>query len=169
MSQMDMFQKAGAKFSRCGKYRYQLWRIWDSRLAQVMFVMHNPSTADSSMDDPTIRRCINYAKSWGYGGIFVGNLSPYRATNPEELKGKDYKVLVPNENLNNLIEMAEYCSMHVLAHGVPANSLLLESVLPVMNWHYLALTHDGHPRHPLYLKSDLKPVPIGIEKGVVEP
>ena len=64
----------GAIISDCGKYRYQLWRKWDPSLPVVLFIMLNPSQADASEDDPTIRRCINYAKSWGYGGIYVGNL-----------------------------------------------------------------------------------------------
>lgn len=75
----------GAIISGCGKYRYSLWRTWDKKLPKVMFIMLNPSTADAYEDDPTIRRCINFAKSWGYGGIVVGNLFAYRATNPKKL------------------------------------------------------------------------------------
>ena len=74
----------GAVFSPCERYRYKLWRVWDPArpLGLVMFLMLNPSTATDAEDDPTIRRCIGYARSWGYGGLYVGNLFAYRATTP---------------------------------------------------------------------------------------
>ena len=74
-----------AELSICKKYRYSLTRIWDEDKPNVMFVMLNPSTADEKNDDPTIRRCINFAKDFGAGGIYVVNLFPLRATNPNEL------------------------------------------------------------------------------------
>ncbi|HDR1569813.1 TPA: DUF1643 domain-containing protein, partial [Pasteurella multocida] len=69
-----------AIFSDCGTYRYVLWRIWDTLLPRITFIGLNPSTADESNDDPTIRRCINFAKKWGYGGIYMVNLFAYRST-----------------------------------------------------------------------------------------
>lgn len=47
-----------------------------------MFIMLTPSTADADTDDPTIRRCIGFAKSSGFGGLYVGNLFAYRSTQP---------------------------------------------------------------------------------------
>ena len=84
---MNLFenQNRRAIVSACGKYRYRLSRMWDSKKPCVLFIMLNPSTADHEKDDNTIRRCISFAKSWGYGGLYVGNLFPYRATKPEEL------------------------------------------------------------------------------------
>ena len=64
-----------AVLSDCGNYRYQLHRTWDESLPKCMFMMLNPSTADADIDDNTIRRCIGFAKLWGYGGLMVGNLS----------------------------------------------------------------------------------------------
>jgi hypothetical protein len=81
--------KKGAVISECEKYRYALWRVWRKDKLKVMFVMLNPSTADSNKDDPTIRRCIDFAKSWGYGGIVIGNLFGLRATDPKELLNTD--------------------------------------------------------------------------------
>ena len=75
----------GAKFSPCKKYRLQLWRIWDDKLPKIMFIMLNPSYADAHHDDPTIRRCINFAKNWGYGGFYVGNIYPLISTKPKLL------------------------------------------------------------------------------------
>lgn len=148
----------GAKISECGKYRYQLWRIWDESLPKVLFIMHNPSTADADVDDPTIRRCIAYAKEWGYGGLYVGNLSPYRATDPKDLKKLSEKALMMREqNIFNLIKMKDICNLHVLAYGNPVfESMVANFIGP--SWHYLKRTKLKHPCHPLYLKKDLKPI-----------
>ena len=78
-----------AEISPCGLYRYSLTRKWEAWKGTVNFIMLNPSTADAQEDDPTIRRCIGFAKAWGYGGIVVTNLFAYRATNPKELKKVD--------------------------------------------------------------------------------
>ena len=148
----------GAIISDCGKYRYALWRIWDGNKDFCMFVMHNPSTADANEDDPTIRRCIGFAKSWGYGGIYIGNLSPFRATNPKDMLNIPFYVICPIENINYINDMRRLCKMHVFAYGNPID----EDMKPAMwddCWHYLKLTKAGNPGHPLYLKSDLKPLP----------
>jgi len=80
--------KSHATFSPCRKYRYSLFRIWDEDKSLVLFIGLNPSTADEKEDDPTIRRCINFAKQWGwgYGGLIMGNLFSFRATQPSDLK-----------------------------------------------------------------------------------
>jgi hypothetical protein len=75
----------GAEFSDCGTYRYALWRTWNALQPGVLFVGLNPSTADATTDDPTIRRCIGFAKRWGYGGITMANVFAYRATDPREM------------------------------------------------------------------------------------
>lgn len=78
--------KKGAIISDCETYRYRLWRIWNENAAKIMWIMLNPSTANAEEDDPTIRRCIGFARNWGYGGIYVENLYAYRSTDPKELK-----------------------------------------------------------------------------------
>jgi hypothetical protein len=75
----------GALLSHDGRYRYRLWRLWDELLPIMAWVMLNPSTADADVDDPTIRKCIGFAKHHGYGGIIVVNLFAWRATDPKEL------------------------------------------------------------------------------------
>src|SRR5258708_39445492 len=67
-------------------YRYTLRRTWDSTLPQILFIGLNPSTADAQRDDPTLRRCIGFARRWGYGQLVVGNLFAFRATRPTELR-----------------------------------------------------------------------------------
>jgi hypothetical protein len=157
----------GAIISDCGKYRYQLWRIWDSSKPKVLFVMHNPSTADSSEDDPTIRRCIGYAKLWGFGGLYVGNLMPYRATNPKDLLNKPFEEIAPAENFAHIWDMFAKCDLHILAYGNPA----VKDAIPETfssDWHYLKLTKDGNPCHPLYLKGDLVPQRIKEQDLIVK-
>src|SRR6185369_17379869 len=74
-----------AVISKCGKYRYSLRREWIGGAGTVCFIMLNPSTADASVDDPTIRRCIGFAQRWGYQILEVVNLYAYRATRPRDM------------------------------------------------------------------------------------
>lgn len=71
---MEANMKKNAILSDDRKYRYVLSRNWDETKPTVLFIGLNPSIADESEDDPTIRRCINFAKDWGYGGILMTNL-----------------------------------------------------------------------------------------------
>ena len=78
--------KRDARLSKCGRYRWSLTRCWaggDGRT--VCFVMLNPSTANAHVDDPTIRRCIRFARDWGYSKLVVRNLFAIRATKPRDL------------------------------------------------------------------------------------
>ncbi|TDQ12201.1 DUF1643 domain-containing protein [Pedobacter metabolipauper] len=147
-----------AVISDCKKYRYELSRVWDDTKPKVLFIMHNPSTADANDDDPTIRRCIGFARKWGYGGIYVGNLIPYRCTDPKELLSIPFDVAIghPFSNTVHINKMADICSLHVLAYGNPAINICLLELFDD-RWHYLKLTKAGNPGHPLYLKGDLTP------------
>ena len=81
--------ESGALFSDDEHWRFALWRRWecaDSEFKRVMFVGLNPSTADHEQDDPTVRRCINFAKAWGFGGMFMMNAYAFRATDPKNMK-----------------------------------------------------------------------------------
>jgi hypothetical protein len=77
--------KRSAYISPCGAYRYSLSREWAPGPA-CTFIMLNPSTADADIDDPTIRRCIGFAKAWGFGGLAVVNLFAFRATSPKDMQ-----------------------------------------------------------------------------------
>lgn len=152
-----------AVISNCGDYRYALWRIWDSKLPKVMFIMLNPSTADANEDDPTIRRCINFARAWGYGGLYVGNIYAYRATNPKDLAFNGY--LIGEHNSKSLLYMAEKCDKIICAWGNNINRLenpihILKSMGIGDKLHYLRLAKTGQPCHPLYLPSDLVPIKL---------
>ena len=73
----------GADISSDNKYRYSLWRIWDKNKPIILFIMLNPSTADAVNNDKTMTRVKNFAESWGYGGVYVGNLYAFRSTDPK--------------------------------------------------------------------------------------
>ena len=154
---MELFENEnkGAEFSKCGKYRYKLWRIWDESKPMMMYIMMNPSTADASEDDHTITRCIGFANSWGYGGFYVGNLFAYRSTDPKELK----KVTDPigNFNYNHLFEMSLKSDIIVCAWGNKQGSPP-EKIRNLGELYYLSINNDGTPGHPLFLKSELKPI-----------
>lgn len=169
---MELFEtiEKGAEISDCGKYRYKLWRVWDKNLPKVLFIMLNPSTADGSADDPTIRRCIGFAKAWGYGGIMVGNISPFRATNPKELLGlkldREY-ALVRNINSQRINKMAYECEITVLAYGnspIPVPVYIFHVTNKV---HCINETAKGFPSHPLYLKKNLTPKLYKYPSGIV--
>ena len=76
----------GAIMSECRAYRYLLWRLWDDKRATCAWIMLNPSTANEDTDDPTVRRCARFSKSWGYGGMNITNLFALRATSPDALR-----------------------------------------------------------------------------------
>lgn len=145
-------------FSPCRTYRYTLWREWIGGSGYAMFVGLNPSTADETMDDPTIRRCIAFAKAWGYAGICMTNLFAFRATDPRIMKSAVDPV--GPENNRYLIELSERAGVVVAAwgaHGVHlSRDLAVKAMLPSL--HYLRLTKGGHPGHPLYLPGTLEPI-----------
>lgn len=146
----------GAEVSTDGQYRYSLWRIWDSSKPLILFICLNPSTADATVDDPTIRRCISFARSWGYGGLYMGNLFAFRATNPAELYEAPDPVGPKNDN--RLFSMASKCQNIVFAWGTKGVLLernkVISSKFP--NSRCISKTKVGHPGHPLYLRSDLR-------------
>lgn len=152
--------KKTAIISDCGKYRYELSRIWDESKPKVLFIMLNPSTADADIDDPTIRRCIGFAKSWGFGGLYVGNLFAFRSPNPKDLLTEDNPV--GKMNCYHLNSMSLKCDMVVCAWGNKPILNKMKAKMPLIydkasKRHYIELSKDGTPKHPLYLKGDLKP------------
>ncbi len=147
-----------AVLSDDGLYRYRLDRWWGPG-PRVCWVMLNPSTADAEVDDPTIRRCIGFAKTWGYDGITVVNLYPFRAANPADLKAwlrRGIGVMKARYDNGLHVDAATSRSAIVIAAwGAHTN----EKTVPWHPvWHHLGLTKDGHPRHPLYVKGDTKPL-----------
>lgn len=159
---MDLgLQDRGAVLSEDGLYRYLLWRLWDRELPRAMFVMLNPSTADAEIDDPTIRRCIGFARSWGMGGIYVTNLYPYRATNPADLWQASKPMGQGNDSyIERHLDRRGIAVAAWGAHGKPqrvreVRTLFFDAGIPL---YALKLTKDGAPGHPLYLPAASVPV-----------
>ena len=155
---MMTMETRGATISDGGEYRYKLSRIWHPPTPPALFVMLNPSTADANQDDPTIRRCIDFAKSWGYGGLLVGNLFAFRATDPKEMRLAPDPVGPSNDAA--LAELHQQAGITIAAWGV--NGVHLGRAAQVLGGlpgtvHCLGETKDGHPRHPLYLRKDAMP------------
>jgi len=109
MNNLFEIVSSGAVMSACRKYRYRLWRIWDDSKPKVLWIMLNPSMADENENDATIKKIIRFSKSWGYGGIYVGNMFSFRATDPKQLKKLKYLEAVGVNNLLNIQEMAQLC------------------------------------------------------------
>jgi hypothetical protein len=156
-----------AQISDCGKYRYRLFRQWEqSERMPVMWIMLNPSTADASIDDPTIRRCVEFSKRWGYGAMFVGNLFAYRATNPKELFTVD-DARGP-ENAYHLDLMAQRAAKIIVAWGnggfYPRPPI---PFCPGGVWH-LGLTNSQEPKHPLARGKSFIPYeqPLEVFRGL---
>lgn len=156
---------SGAVLSDDGRYRYELTRTWGAE-PQATFVMLNPSTADADVDDPTIRRCIGFAKSWGCGGLVVVNLYALRATDPADLWRADDPVGPDNDaHLALALYLAARSSGPVVAawgaHARPDRVELFADVAASLGVPLLALkvTKAGAPGHPLYLRADAEPLP----------
>lgn len=156
-----------AKISACGRYRYWLTRecgVPKPRTPQVMFVMLNPSTADSTTDDPTIRRCRGFAQSWGADGLIVANLYALRSTDPKALWASHDPVGLWNDHhLKELLGAATRGHV-VCAWGANAKPERVAEFIELANrsncrlW-CLGVTKSGAPRHPLYIKKGQPLVP----------
>lgn len=151
--------KKGAVIDLMELYRYSLWREWDANAPRVAFVMLNPSRADATTDDPTIRRCISFAQSWGYGSLEVVNLFAYRASKPAELK----KAIDPigSENDYYLEKAIKSADKIIVAWGNYGNFRnrcreVFDLLTSFDKLYCLGITKRGYPRHPLYVKTNAK-------------
>jgi hypothetical protein len=155
-------------------YRYVLSRetgLLEGR-GEGLFVMLNPSTADETTDDPTIRRCIGFARSFGWARFRVVNLFAARATNPSDLVAMaDTRDIVGPLNDATLESLLSTTKRPVAAWGAAGSTKLraLTNVrvdqlfgttnAPLAEWRCLGTTKAGAPRHPLYVKADAELVP----------
>lgn len=151
-----------ASISACGQYRYRLTRTWDPGAGALPIVMLNPSIADAAIDDPTIGRCISFAKREGFGGIAVTNLFAFRASAPDDMKGAQDPVGPDNDAvLVAVFADAANLGIPVLA-AWGANGEFQDRDAHVRGLAQaagarlvcLGRTTSGHPRHPLYVRGD---------------
>ena len=146
--------KKSAVFSNCRKYRYSLTRSWNSADGYVLFIGLNPSIADEKIDDPTLTRCINFAKDWGYGGLIMVNLFAYMSTYPIDLK--KVKLPIGNNNNKHILKNHQKSQLTVAAWGNDGHFLKRDKeVLKIIcNPMCLNINKSGQPAHPLYQKKD---------------
>lgn len=147
-----------ATFSDDMKYRYVLERAWSATKGRCVFICLNPSTADEVKNDPTVSRCLNYAKSWGYGSFVMLNAFALRSTDPGNLYGDPDPVGPENDKW--ILEEIKKASIIIAAWGTHAKldrrHEKLMDMLPDL--FCLGTTKDGYPKHPLYLSKGEKPV-----------
>lgn len=177
-------------FSPCRKYRYTLWREWKTQAdlinpptsrsgrwpdhSYAMFIGLNPSTADETLDDPTIRKCIGFSKRWGFSALLMTNLFAYRATKPKDMQNiKAVEASGGMDNLDWLALAAKGAGIIVAAWGTNGcwgeqDRLVcahLKHMTPDKKLMCLRTTKDGFPEHPLYVPYDTVPVPF-VPRGV---
>jgi len=153
-----------AVFSPCRTWRYSIYRIWDETKPLLAVVGLNPSTADETLDDPTIRRCIRFARDWGYGGLVMLNLFAFRSTDPAGLRSAQDPIGPDNDQ--HLLKETEgrraLCAWGT--HGVlQGRGATVAALLKTVGRELVCLgrTKGGHPKHPLYIRADQQPEPWG--------
>jgi hypothetical protein len=149
---------SGASFDRSGRYRYSLYRQFDSGEGILTMIMLNPSTADAQYNDPTITRCIRFAHGNGFKQLTVVNLFAFRATAPIDLKKA--RNPVGSEN-NTFIEQAATASALTLVawgnHGqFRSRDVEVLKLLQSCALHCLGTNKGGSPKHPLYVPANQK-------------
>lgn len=159
-------ESRGATISTCGAYRYRLWRRWGDG-PHVLWCMLNPSTADADLDDRTIRRCMGFARAWGYSAIEVVNLFAFRSTDPRQLTYAADPVGPDNDM--HLAEAGRAAALTIAAWGRRPLGILPSTFKARIATARAALggglrclgrTDEGQPRHPLYLRTTVQHVPL---------
>ena len=156
----------GALFCEDRRHRYALWRRWHASKPLVNFLCFNPSRADELRNDPTIRRCMGFAQSWGYGGIIITNLYGFCTTDPWALDRADDADGPDNDDA--IVACAGQAELVVAAWGslfrtskvrdkkIDAVTRLLASNDVLL--YAIKISTKGEPMHPLYLAGNLQPV-----------
>lgn len=154
----------GANISPDGSYRYSLWRIWNLPKGICTWIMVNPSTADTTQNDFTTMKCMKFTSGWGYGGLVIVNLFPFRAVNPLELRVVGRDKAIGNDAINrDIITTSLKNSQLAIAawgkHGqlYKRDQELLPDMIRFNNLHALQLTVDGTPYHPMNVKGNAHP------------
>ncbi|WP_395543415.1 DUF1643 domain-containing protein [Neotabrizicola sp. sgz301269] len=163
----DLFRQSSAVISECGRYRYRLERDLGGR-STIAVIMVNPSTADASEDDATIRKLKGFGRRNGWGRIIVGNLFAFRATDVRQL-GAVVDPIGP-QNDHHLIEILAESDQVICAWGPLGKQPRMQrnrflNVLTMIRGAALdpysigAPAKCGHPKHPLMLGYDNPIIP----------
>ena len=151
-----------ATFSPCRRYRYTLWREWAGRSRYVQFIGLNPSTATEVHNDNTLRRCIDFAQTWGFDAMVMTNAFAYRATKPDDMKAQDEPIGSDNDVW--LKKTAAGAALIVVAWGVHGSFLNRDkqilNLLSDFPLQTFGLTKEGLPRHPLMIAKNTPLIPF---------
>lgn len=158
---------SGAVISPCKKYRYTLSRQWKPAPNRTCtFILLNPSRADQTEDDPTVRRCIGFARRFECTKLEIVNLFAYRTHSPKELLGLPTKIDPRGPDNEKWVRRTEGVS-DVLICGWGTHGSFRDQDKEVLSWipkerplFCLGLTKDGYPKHPLYLSADRMLIPF---------
>lgn len=154
----------GAKFSRCGEYRYALWREWDNNLPRAMCIGLNPSTANADDDDPTIRRLISLLTAKGYGGFVMANLFALISSKPEDLRVSRDPVAENDKYLKNI---SYKCDDVIFCWGdFPTSKYRAKVIIPKYpDALCFGRTKNGSPKHPAgFIRAGIMNENIHLEK-----
>ena len=168
----DYVRGSTALISGCGLYRYTLKRHWRGGRGVCVFVMLNPSKATAYQDDPTVRRCTEFARKWGFEALTVLNLFAFRATDPKEMKAAEDPIGPHNDE--TIVEVCTCADRVIAAWGRDGAHLgratavvdLLRAECGLVP-EALRLTQEGFPTHPLargkhWVPYDVEPVPLYV-------
>jgi len=151
---------AGALFDPTRKYRYTLYREYEDGHGRCAFIMLNPSTADETEDDPSVRRCIGFARKWGFRVVQILNLFAIRGTDPEILY-RDPAPIGPDNDLwiSKIACGADrvICAWGVHGAWTQRGRKVARMLQGAVRLYCLGTTKEYHPRHPLYLSSKCEP------------
>lgn len=149
-----------ALLSSDGKYRFKLYRQWVVPADKtICWIMLNPSSADAEIDDPTIRKCIRFSEIWGYHAMWVGNLNPYRTSDPLKIPKDESLTPIVNhgsawQNRGCIWQIMDASDKIVVAWGTHGYNYVPPWIAEDRVIYCLGKTKFGYPKHPLYLKLD---------------
>jgi hypothetical protein len=161
---------SSADISACGRYRYNLVRLWNSVPARprlVAFVALNPSTADATINDQTIRKEMAFAKQWAMDGLIKFNLYAWRETSPKKLfdASRNHDIIGPRNSADFIHAQisAFACDFVVVGWGTNANKNYASRIASRgqevtetlrsagVKMHCLKRNADGSPQHQPYI------------------
>ena len=157
-----MLEWPPAVISDDGVYRYFLARRWQDRGKCVAFIGLNPSIADATQDDPTIRRCVGFAKAWGGSTLMMVNLFGLRSTSPLALRSAADPIGPANDSW--LDKVVAHADLVVAAWGNHGGLLNRSDEVRLRfrgRLQALDVTKSGMPKHPLYVAANRTLMPLG--------
>ena len=140
-----------SEWSKDGRRRFRLGRVWKPSAPRATVVGFNPSRADSMQDDPTNRRLINLLEQQGFGGYCLVNLIPTATPYPRELRSVGLRLSAKNRAV--IQSSVSASDALIVAWGVDGVRCPFRHEISRMGKPPLCFgtTQGGEPRHPLYL------------------